>query len=134
MKSPIRVVFRLIAPLLLSISSMLSPIVYSTEKDPLQLIKLYGIAGYGDLINPFFTVLLFFCGGILLGALDPQFWFGNSAITVAVFPVFVLAEVAFSIGHHRLFPIEICVYLVLAVPAVPAALMGATFVRFFRGA
>jgi hypothetical protein len=128
----IRALVWITLPVCLSIGSVLLPIALAQQKNIFELIRLRGIAGYGEFLNLVVTPILFFCSGLLIGAIERRFWFVVCGLTIAVLPVMVIAEVLLTPGHHNLFPIEILIYVTFALPTIGGAALGAALMDFFH--
>ncbi len=76
------------------------------------------------------SLLVMFVAGLLAGVVRPGSWWQLGLACAFAVP-FVLASdvVMLPNGYHNLWPFEFAIYLPLALPALPGALLGHTFSR-----
>jgi len=83
-----------------------------------------GIDGYSPL-----TILLLIIGGCVLGIYNPgRSWLAGFA-TMAAFPVITFIDVAHGWEQHQLWPFEMLMYGILAIPSVIGAVLGSRLRR-----
>jgi hypothetical protein len=121
MKAAYKAVLWILLVIFLSAASVLSPIAFLQKKNVFDMLYQHGVAAIGDAINPIATAILFFFSGCVVGGLAGGTWLGKSALVLAIFPAIVMAEVIAGIGHHNLFPFEVAVYVILALPTLAGA-------------
>lgn len=74
------------------------------------------------------AMLLLFISGMILGGLKPRKAWRWGVSTMALFPVFTIIDIAFSLSSHNLLPFELLYYLFLMIPGVLGAKAGAFLV------
>jgi hypothetical protein len=117
MKSLLKRCLGIIVAVLFSVICVVSPIAFLHGPQAFELIKSRGVSAVGDAMNPFATAVLFFCSGGIIRGLLPKSWVSSIALLIAIFPMFVLAEVVSGVGHHNLFPFEILIYVIVGLPS-----------------
>ena len=78
------------------------------------------------------TVFALVSLGLVLGAIQPRFWYVLGGSPVALLPIAAAMEMIVSPTSHNLWPLELLLYSIMGLPSFLGAFVGSRLRLWFR--